>query len=260
MLSNKAIAIVDADIKSFIQQYTFDIDRVISPMMFVKKHRSWLINNTFEYVSLDQFKNCYITDGCTGAFNDVYKENCFVLVGEYPYHRDNNCAIEVAEFTLLPNNSRLIISYPFAQTGNPHLNWSEILDYCYNNKIKVFIDACLSGVSCGFLDLSHPAITHITFSFSKAFGTGHVRTGVVYTRDSDPSPSMITNRYLYINHNNAYLHYMLMNNFSSNYIFEKYRKKQIQICKEHNLHYSDCVLFGLENNARQCITRLLCNN
>jgi hypothetical protein len=260
MLTNKAVAIVDPDIKSVVQQYQFNIDRIISPLTFTKKHRTWLSNDSFQCNGLEKFQNAYVTNGCTGAFNDAYKDTCFVLQGEYPYHRDTNCATEAIDFTELTPDSRLIISYPFARTGNPHKYWNEILEFCYLHRIKIFIDACLSGVSCGLLDLSHPAITHVAFSFSKAFGTGHARIGVLYSVDDAPSPAKITNNYLYINHNNAYLHYQLMDNFSSDYIFVKYKQKQLQICKERNLHTSDCVLFGLENDQRRCITRLLCNN
>lgn len=259
MLTNKAVAIVDPDIKSVVQNYRFDIDRIIAPQTFVKKHRLWLQNSTFECEGLDRFSHAYVTDGTTGAFNDVYTNNVFVLQGEYPYHRDTRKATEVADYKRIPANSRLIISFPFAQTGNPHSDWQEILDYCLTKHVLVFVDACLSGVSCGKLDLSHPSITHVAFSFSKAFGTGHARTGVVYTVNDNPSPACITNQYLYINHNNAFLHYQLMDSFSSNYIYTKYRDSQMQICKERNLLVSNCVLFGLENNQRLCITRLMCN-
>ena len=34
MLTNKAVAIVDPNIKLFVQSYQFDIDRVVSPLMF----------------------------------------------------------------------------------------------------------------------------------------------------------------------------------------------------------------------------------
>lgn len=260
MLTNKAVAIVDPDIKLMVQSYQFNIDRIVSPMMFTKKHRSWLLNNSFKCIGLETFQYAYVTNGCTGAFNDAYKDVCFVIEGEYSYHRDTGCATEVADFVQIPDNSRLIISYPFARTGNTHVDWDEILNFCFLHKIKIFVDACLSGVSCGLVDLSHPAITHVSFSFSKAFGTGHARVGVLYSKNDSPSPAKITNQYLYINHSNAYLHYQLMNQFSSDYIYAKYRQRQLQICKEHNLHISNCVLFGLENNSRRCITRLLCNN
>ena len=53
------------------------------------------------------------------------------------------------------------------------------------------------------------------------------------------------------------LHLDLMNKFTSDWIFQKYRIQQIKICGEHNLTQSDCVLFGLKDNQRNCISRLL---
>ena len=72
--------------------------------------------------------------------------------------------------------------------------------------------------------------------------------------------------------NNIGLHVAinLMNIFNSDYIVEKYSKKQNQICKKFNLIPSNCINFGLGNNEycefnrggefnRVCISRLLNN-
>lgn len=259
MLTTKAVAIVDPDVKKIIQTYQWNIDRVISPNVFIREHRNWIKNDSFTIKGLDCFNHAYITDGCTGAFYDVYSENCYVLDGEYTYHRDANAAKTVGNYKQLPKDSRLIVSYPFAATGNPHQDWKDILEFCRANNIKIFVDACLSGVSKGSLELTDP-ITHVSFSFSKAFGTGFARTGVLYTNVDKSSPASITNKYIYLQHNNAYLHMLLMKNFTSDYIYKKYQLAQVQICKEHNLALSDCVLFGLGNNGRLCITKLICNN
>lgn len=259
MLSNKAIAIVDPDVRKVINGYQWNIDRVISPLVFVKQHRKWIENNTFKIEGMDRYQFAYITDGCTGAFNEVYGQNCYVLQGEYPYHRDSLQATVLENYLQIPRNSRLIISYPFAASGNPHQDWDEILDHCKNVNTQIFIDACLVGVSKGLITLQYP-ITHIAFSFSKAFGTGFARTGIVYTHDNTASPASITNKYLYIQHNNVQLHAMLMQNFSSDFIYKKYESAQSLICKEHNLAQSDCVLFGNNENGRLCITKLICNN
>ena len=53
------------------------------------------------------------------------------------------------------------------------------------------------------------------------------------------------------------LHHDLMNKFTSDWIFQKYRINQIKLCEEHNLTQSDCVLFGLDNNKRNCLSRSL---
>lgn len=255
MLSSKALEIKDVEIQSFIKNFKWNVDIIKFPDRIVNQHRQWLVNNTFHIQGLDKFEYGYVTAGCTEAFHEVYNESCFVLPGEYTYHRDAGMAVE-CDLYYIPSNSRLIISFPFASTGERHTQWDEIVNICTTKNIRIFIDACLSGVSLGKLDLTPNCITHIAFSFSKAFGTGHKRTGIVYSNSSS-SPAAITNKHLYINHMFVDLHSKLMCEFPSDYIFKKYRIKQIDICKKHSLIQSDCVLFGLDNKNRKCITREL---
>ena len=254
MFSSKALEIRDPEIQQYIKDFRWNVDAVHFPTNFVKQHRQWLINNTFYIQGLDRFEYGYITAGCTDAFNEIRKPY-YVLPDEYTYHRDAKQGI-VRELNSIPPNSTLMTSYPFAATGNRHESWNEILHVCSTKNIKIFVDACLSGVSLGKLDLTPTCISHVAFSFSKAFGTGHKRTGVVYSNQSQ-SPAATTNKHLYINHMFADLHSKLMSEFSSDYIFKKYRSKQIDICEKHSLIQSDCVLFGLDNNMRKCVTRAL---
>lgn len=255
MFSSKAVAIRDPEVAEFIKTFPWNSNSLHSPVNFVKKHRQWLLNNSFYVEGLDRFKYGYITAGCTEAFNEVYREPCYVLKGEYTYHRDSRRAIETTLHNI-PFGSRLIISYPFAETGNPHEDWDHIIDYCTTKNIRIFVDACLSSVSIGKLDLRNPIITHVAFSFSKAFGTGHMRTGVVYSNQLE-SPASVTNKHLYLNHMNIDLHMKLMEHYTSDYVFKKYRLKQLDLCKKHSLIQSDCVLYGLDNNERKCVSPYL---
>ena len=254
MFSSKALEIKDPDILQYIKDFRWNNDSVHFPVNFVKQHRQWLNNNTFYIQGLERFKHGYVIAGCTDSFNEICKPY-YVLPDEYTYHRDAKQGI-VEELDQIPSNSTLMISYPFAATGNRHEHWDEILNTCSTKNIKIFVDACLSGVSLGKLDLTPSCISHVAFSFSKAFGTGHKRTGVVYS-NQDQSPAATTNKHLYINHMFVDLHSKLMTEFSSDYICKKYRLKQIDICKKHSLIPADCVLFGLDNNIRKCITRAL---
>ena len=255
MFSSKAIPIHDKSVKEFIDTRGIHLNTLYAPTVFVQQHRKWLENNTFRIVGLDSFKYGYVTAGVTEAFNEVYRERCYVLDGEYSYHKD--IGIPIFNYKDIPFGSRLIISYPFAATGNPHTDWHDILGYCKEKNISIFVDACLAGVSLGKLDLTHSCITHVAFSFSKAFNTGHIRCGVVYTTESHSSPASVTNKHFYLNHSSMLLHLDLMNKFTSDWIFQKYRINQIKLCEEHNLTQSDCVLFGLDNNKRNCLSRSL---
>jgi len=255
MFSSKAIPIHDNSIKEFINAREIHLNKIYAPQVFVKQHREWIKNTTFRLVGLDSFKYGYVTAGVTEAFNEVYRERCYVLNGEYSYHKD--IGIPISNYKDIPFGSRLIISYPFAATGNPHEDWNDIIQHCITWGIDVFVDACLAGVSLGKLDLTHSCITHVAFSFSKAFNTGHIRCGVVYTTEPYSSPASVTNKHFYLNHSSMLLHLDLMNKFTSDWIFQKYRINQIKLCEEHNLTQSDCVLFGLDNNKRNCLSRLL---
>ena len=255
MFSSKAIPMHDKVIKEFIDNTSLHLNKIYAPQVFVQQHRKWLENNTFRIVGLDSFKYGYVTAGVTEAFNEVYRERCYVLEGEYSYHKD--IGTPISNYNDIPLGSRLIISYPFASTGNPHEEWNDIVQHCIEWDIEIFVDACLAGVSLGKLDLEHSCITHVAFSFSKAFNTGHIRCGVVYTNQPYSSPASVTNKHLYLNHLSMLLHLELMNNFTSDWVFQKYRIQQIKICEKHNLTQSDCVLFGLKDNQRNCISRLL---
>ena len=230
MFSSKALEINDIEVQTFINKFEWKRNKMHNPKTFVDTHRQWLVNNTFYVKGLDKFEHGYITAGCTEAFHEVYKEHCYVLNGEYTYHRDSGMA-SICDIDSIPPLSRLIISFPFAETGEIHRNWDYILDVCERKSIRIFIDACLSGVSLGKLDLTHRRITHVAFSFSKAFGTGFQRTGVVYT-NMEKTPASVRNKHLYLNHMHIDLHMDLMQKFASDYIFTKYRMKQIDICKK----------------------------
>ena len=72
----------DKVIKEFINNTSLHLNKIYAPQVFVQQHRKWLENNTFRIVGLDSFKYGYVTAGVTEAFNEVYRERCYVLEGE----------------------------------------------------------------------------------------------------------------------------------------------------------------------------------
>ena len=115
MFSNKALEINDIEVQTFINKFEWKRNKMHNPKTFVDTHRQWLVNNTFYVKGLDKFEHGYITAGCTEAFHEVYKEHCYVLNGEYTYHRDSGMA-SICDIDSIPPLSRLIISFPFAET------------------------------------------------------------------------------------------------------------------------------------------------
>jgi len=249
----KAKAIVDKDVVDVIKNISIvndssDFPIVFDQFAFLKKYDEWIHSSEkFKIKGLDKFKVRLVTNGITEAFNDYY-ENAWtlhVLRGEYTYHRD--LGIEVLDsYEDLPANSSLIISYPFSATGNVYPDWDKLMKYCADNKMNVFIDCCLFGVSeVPTLDLNYDCISSIAFSFSKTFATGGLRTGILYKREETNTALELLNSHFYTQMAGMKIHYELMNNFSPDYMCNKYRQKQIELAKELEIEPSDSVIFGV---------------
>lgn len=225
---------------------------VFSTPHFIQQHREWVNSSENMRVSnLDMFENAFVTNGVTEAFNDFYyiQSNVRVLEGEYTYHGDLGIKV-ISDISKIEPNTALIISYPYSATGDPHSAWEEILDECESKCVEVFVDCCLFGTSkTKELDLSHRAITHVAFSFSKTFATGGLRTGVLYTKSSCITPLRIQSNHNYVQHAGMILHSALMDEFSPDYIYNKYRRKQLQICNDNNIKPSGSVMFGVSGDT-----------
>jgi hypothetical protein len=84
----------------------------------------------------------------------------------------------------------------------------------------------------------------VAFSLSKAFPVANLRIGVRYTR-----PDIFDGQKLHdsINYNNslsAWIGLQLIKQFPSDYIYNRYREQQQQVCEQFNLTASDSVLFA----------------
>ena len=255
----KAKPIVDTNVLQLIQSIekvsndSSDQTIVFHQEYFKELYHSWIKSSkNFKIKNLDNFHNTYVTNGVTDAFNDFYylNKDVSVLKGEYTYHRDLGINVVDNIYQVKPYTS-LIISYPFSATGNPHDMWEEIMEVCESRSIKVFVDCCFFGISkTKTLDLSRNCITHVAFSMSKTFSTGGLRTGILYTNDERLSPLQIQDKHWYTQMAGQYLHYYLMNNFSPDYIYNKYRKQQVRKCRELKIKASDTVIFGITSDER----------
>lgn len=253
----KAKPIVDLDIIDCIKEtdyikITSDLPIAFNTYEFFKAHMNWV--NSCENFKIHNLHNMtpLITNGVTDAFNDFYflNNNIHVMQGEYTYHRDLGFKV-LEDIENIEPNSALIISYPFSATGNVHKYWNKIIDVCEKMNINVFVDCCLFGISkVDDLDTSKRCITHVAFSFSKTFSTAGNRTGVLYTCDNRFTPIRNQNAHFYTNMMGQIMHHKLMMNFSPDYIFNKYRSKQLKLCNTNSLNPSDTVIFGISDDKR----------
>ena len=251
----KAKPIVDLDIIKSLNNIeyvtkTSDLPIIENQFEFLDLHRNWIKSSkNFKISGLSDFESL-VTYGVTDAFNDFYflNKQIYVMRGEYTYHRDLGYPV-IDDIYKIPSYTALIISYPFSATGNVHPDWENILKVCEERSIKLFVDCCLFGISkVDKLDLSSPCITHVAFSFSKTFATAGNRTGVLYTRDKTLTPLKNQNGHFYTNMIGQRMHMILMSSYSPDYVYDKYRSKQLELCSKFGIDASDSVIFGTSHS------------
>ena len=138
---------------------------------------------------------------------------------------------------------------PFADTGDKHSLYHELMRKCSNLDIPVLVDCAYYG-SCRHIhiDLAYSCITDVTFSLSKSLYAAHLRIGMRLTREDDDDPLFVTNKIGYVNRISAAIGRKLLKRFGPDYIYNKYRERQLEICNILDVEPSNCVLFGIGDN------------
>jgi len=228
---------------------------------FKSQFLDWINDSTlFKIKGLNKFKHSYITLGNTQAIENHYNISngrVYTFPGEYPYHTSfkDNKRIRMTDQVPMPAGPYIkhgsIVSYPFAATGNRLDDFDERMKFLDNT--NVMLDFAYFGLyySPTILDLTkYPQIHSVAFSLSKVFSTGFMRVGILLSKDELDTPLAMCNDWSYLPKLNMKLHVGLMKKFSPDFIYEKYRRKQLDLCKEHDLTPSDTVIFGLSNDAK----------
>lgn len=235
------------------------------PDEFCKSYINWIKQHTTHNVTnLEQFKFYSFSQGTTEAFDKFYiKHNnrrfrCFS--GEYMYHqlawRNSFPNWKLIEDAPLEENDAVIISIPFADTGNKHTNHNWLIAECEHKGIPVLVDCAYFSIADGIdFDFSSPAITDITFSLSKAFPVSNLRIGMRLTREDDDDIMFVYKKSKYQNSFSALVGLQFLGNFPSYYIFNNYRTKQLMICDYLNITPSNTVIFGIGGEEWQKYNR-----
>ena len=227
---------------------------------FIQQYITWLNESTlFKIRGLKDFKHTYITLGNTQAIDDFYRLSngrVYTFPGEYPYHKafKENRRIKLTDMPInrpgpyIKNGS--VLSYPFAATGNKPDKFEERMTFLDNT--NVMLDLAYFGIyySPAVLDLTkYPQVHSVAFSLSKIFCTGYMRVGIVMSKEEWDTPLKMANDWGYLPKLNMRIHSGLMKQFGPDYVYEKYRKKQLKLCKELDLTPSDTILFGLSDES-----------
>lgn len=222
---------------------------------FVTMYIDWIkstSNNTL--IGLDDFNHACFSNGTTESFDKFYMKNnksrfrCFK--GEYVYHqlawRNHWPSWKYIEDEALAEGDAVVISLPFSDTGNKHDKLDWLLEQCCLLNIPVLLDCAYFGICNDIIfDFNYSCITDVTFSLSKTFPVAHARIGMRLTRTNDDDPLFVSHSNGYVNRYAAHLGMSFLRSFGPDYIFNKYRKKQINFCNRLEVTPSQTVLFGI---------------
>lgn len=248
-----SFAVMDTDILHSLP----DLMQVDSES-FCKKYLDWIRSTKVNTITgLEHFPYAVFSNGTTEAFDKFYMKNnkrrfrCFK--GEYVYHqiawRTNWPDWKFIEDAPLEHNDAVVISLPFSDTGNEHADMRTILVKCTELGIPVLVDCVYFGV-CSNIDFNFnfECITDITFSLSKAFPLAYARVGMRLTREDDDDLLLMLHKIDYTNRIGAGLGYHLMDKFGPDYIVNKYKKQQLDLCNHLKIKPSNTVLFGVDEH------------
>lgn len=231
---------------------------------FVANYKSWIQSTKLNaVVGLDNFNDTVFSAGTSEAFNNFYLRNstktfrCFQ--GEYIYHQKvwESCNLDWKYLdssnglTEITANDAVVVSLPFADTGNTHPLYRQLLDECSKKNVPVLVDCAFFG-ACADLDFdfSHPAVSEVVFSLSKTFPVSTLRIGARFSRYCIVDGLSIYNQTQYVNKLSAAVGLDLISKWSPDYTWQRYREQQVAFCSQLNLYPSSTVLFGLDHHHR----------
>lgn len=251
-------AVLDPKTLGLLENFAPDFSKVLYDTdiatQFCDKYRNWIKTSTQNsFKGLEQYPyNCY-SNGTTEAFDRFYAKNgnrrfrCFR--GEYMYHQlswRNNYSWEFIENDKISQGDAVVISLPFSDTGNKHVQMDEVLDRCSELGVPVLVDCAYFGICNGIeFDLTHSCITDVVFSLSKTFPVSHARIGMRLTKTDNDDPLFVVNKSGYVNRIGAELGLEYISKFSPDYITMCYKEKQETMCKYLGIAQSNTVLFGI---------------
>ena len=228
-------------------------DKIIDS--FLCKYDLWIKSSTLnKFIGLDNYKyKCYSL-GTSEAFDKFYMKNakrrfrCFK--GEYMYHKlswRDKFEWDWLDDKPLSKTDAVVISLPFADTGDKHINYEQLLEQCCEINVPVLVDCAYFGICRDInFNLDYDCITDITFSLSKTFPVAYARIGMRCTKIDDDDSMFVYSKVNYNNKIGAFLGIKYFERFTPDYITEKYVDKQLNFCNTIGVNPSKTVLFGID--------------
>ena len=212
---------------------TLDVIRID----FEEKFRNWVK----DIIDLKDFNFAYPIHGVTGAIeqwlldnpNDIYQ-----LPGEYGWIKIQR---PWAGKNVKPFDTAYC-SNPFSATGCFH---EKYLDF----NLPTFLDCAFIGSTPKKKINLSSNIELIAFGLSKGFGVNLFRTGIMFSK-KPISAFEIWNGFNYYNFTSLKVAKTIIENFEIDYIYEKFKDVQAEVCVENNLTPSDCVFLATSSDKK----------
>lgn len=147
----------------------------------------------------------------------------------------------------LKDNDAVILSVPFSGTGCVHSDYDKIIKECNQKNIPVLIDLAYFAISYDIeIDLDQPCITDVVFSLSKCFSTS-LRLGYRLTKEHNDDLVQVSHDLKLVNRWAVNTGTQLMQNFSHNWIVDRLRPVQLDVCRDLNLIPSNTLTLAQGN-------------
>jgi hypothetical protein len=223
---------------------------------FLCKFFEWIQESKLNKLhGIEKYNKLSYVHGSTQAFDFFYAENknrrmrCFK--GEFAYHwltwRNNYRGWAYIEDDKIREGDAFIVSVPFSDYGSIHPKLEEVLNKCDLLNVPVFIDCAYYVMARNInFNLDRKCIKGVAFSMSKGFyGTEKIRIGMRCKKDFNDDPVDVFNSLGQVSTMGCIVGNSICNNFPPDYIQNKYREKQIEVCRQYGLTPTDCISFGL---------------
>ena len=250
--------ILDQSIKQFINSLDttdFLYDENISNE-FVENFYNWINSSkNNNLLGLDKFTNRKITAGTIQAFDHWYwrhkNRTIRFFKGEFMYHQavlKNGGVWEYIDNRRLQKHDAVVISVPFSDWGEQRDDLLYFLHNCNVMNIPVMLDfayyPCAKDIDINLSE--YECIDTIAFSISKAFyGAEFLRVGMRLEKNDTDDAIDVFNSVNMHNRVSLGIANKLINKYSIDHNWNTYNTIYTEVCKEHNLTETDCVMFGL---------------
>jgi hypothetical protein len=255
--------IYDTDVNDFLIQTTKLINEknLILENWITQNHvsiyKNWIYQSKRrKIIGLDDFEYCALCSGTSQVIENFINRNQQRRLrfsrSEFVLSRivcdANSINWDYLEEDEIRENDAVIVSWPFSGNGGDYPNISYLIKDCETYCVPILVDAAYFGIATDIeiLVTSH-CITDVCISLSKPFST-MLRHGIRFTRRYFDDTIQNSSKQGILHRPTIIMASELMLNYNSDYIVEKYFKKNKKICQENFLVSTPTITLALGDN------------